>query len=499
LSTITASTPSASSKARRSWKPRTSIASPAKERTSATPSSPPRSVRRRALLRLGGPGLVTAALPRRAAAETRGDRPLSIVVILSDNHRADAMGYAGHPFVRTPALDRLARQGVTFGDAFCTTPLCSPARASFLTGLYAWKHGVRNNSGGSGWSGRHPTLLGLLKDRAGYATAFIGKWHMPASGLPALRGVDHMVTFTINDGQGNYEDCPLVVDGVAEASRTPYLTDELTDRALAWIDRQGDAPFCLYLAHKAAHYPWRPADDLAGIYADQPVTLPPGATIWTGFVDGQIWGGFDRPIPSAYRAYMETVTSMDRAIGRLLDHVDARGLGRDTVVVYASDNGFLFGEHGKVELRWPFEEVLRIPWIVRAPRHVDRPSRRAAQMALDIDLAPTLLDLAGVEAPAEMQGMSLLPALRDPTAPGRTAWLVEHWQEFPYRTPTYAGVRTPRWLYVEYEGRFRPTLHDLSRDPRQQRDLYGSPEGQAVVGELARLLAALRAGQRFDG
>jgi N-acetylglucosamine-6-sulfatase len=453
---------------------------------------------RRQLLRLGVAGLAASALPRRTAAGTGGDRPPNVVVILSDNHRADAMGCAGHPFVRTPALDRLAREGVTFGDAFCTTPVCSPSRASFLTGRYASAHGVRNNGALSAWDDRQVTFPELLKARAGYATAFIGKWHMPASGLPALRGVDHLVTFTVNDGQGKYQDCPLVVDSVEEASRVRYLTDELTDRALAWIDRQGDGPFCLYLAHKAAHYPWRPAGDLAGLYADQPVTLPPGATPWTGFTDGQIWGGFDRPIPSAYRSYMETVTSMDRAIGRLLDHLDTRDLARDTIVVYVSDNGFLFGEHGKVELRWPFEEALRIPWIVRAPRHVDRAGRRAAQMALNIDLAPTLLDLAGVEAPAVMQGMSLVPALGDPTAPGRAAWLVEHWKEFPYRTPSYTGVRTRRWLYVEYEGRFRPTLYDLAHDPRQERDVYGKPAADGVVSELARTLRALRADQRFD-
>ncbi len=458
-----------------------------------------RRLSRRDVLRLGATGMAAAALPRPALGGTPRARPPNILVILSDNHRADAMGWAGHPFVRTPALDRLAREGVAFREAFCTTPLCSPSRASCLTGQYASRHGVRNNSGDSRWNPEHVTFLELLKRQAGYATAFIGKWHMPASGLPGVRGIDHFVTFTVNDGQGRYDDCPLVVDGVEEASRTPYLTEELTDRAIAWLDRRGDAPWCLYLSHKAAHYPWQPASDLAGCYADRDVALPAGATVWSGFEDGQIWGGFDRLIPSAYRAYMETVTSMDRAIGRLLDHLDARGLAQDTVVVYASDNGFLFGEHGKVELRWPFEEVLRIPMIVRAPRVVDRPGRAASQTMLNIDLAPTLLDLAGVEPPPGVQGVSLAPALRDAAAPGRVAWLAEHWKEFPYRTPTWAGVRTRRWFYVEYEGRFRPTLHDVARDPAQREDLYGAPGTDEVVAELRQMLAALRAGQRVDG
>lgn len=439
-----------------------------------------------------GAGMLRPA--RRGAAAPH--RP-NLVVILSDNHRWDATGYMAHPFVRTPHLDRLSQEGVVFANAFCTTPLCSPARASFLTGLYAWRHGVQNNSGASSWNPAHRTLLEELHD-AGYATAFIGKWHMPASGLPRLRGIDHFVTFTVNEGQGRYVDCPLIVDGREEASRTPYLTRELTDRALAFIDRQQERPFCLYLSHKAAHYPWSPAPDLAGCYADQPVHLPSGATIWTGFTGGQVWGGFDRPIPQAYRAYMETITSLDREIGRLLGHLDRRGIAAETVVVYASDNGFLFGEHGKVELRWPFEEVLRIPFVLRAPG-VAVPGQRAPQMALNIDLAPTLLELAGAPLSDTLQGRSLVPVLRDPGTAGRRAWLVENWKEFPYRTPTYLGVRTPRWLYVEYEEALAPTLHDLDADPRQARDLYGTPAAAEVLPELRGLLAALRRGERVDG
>lgn len=450
------------------------------------------------MLRTGAGGLAALALPRRAARAAGSDRPPNLVLILSDNHRADAMGCAGHPFVRTPHLDRLAREGVRFTNAFCTTPLCSPARASFLTGLYGWRHGVHNNTTASRWDDAHVTFLELLRRQAGYATAFIGKWHMPVSGLPRLRGVDRFVTFVANDGQGKYFDCPLVVDGREEESRRSYLTEELTDRAIAFVEGAGDGPFCLYLSHKAAHYPWSPAPDLAGIYDGEPVRLPEGASRWAGFVDGQIWGGFDRPIPSAYRSYMETITSLDREIGRLLAAIEGRGLDTRTIVVYASDNGFLFGEHGKVELRWPFEEVLRIPLIVRDPRTREASGRHAAQMALNIDVAPTMLAWAGLEVPAVMQGVSLVPALRDPQAPGRRAWLVENWREFPYRTPSYQGVRTDRWLYVEYEPPFPPTLHDLRADPGQHTDLLGRPELRERTRELAQTLAALRRGKRFD-
>lgn len=343
------------------------------------------------------------------------------------------------------------------------------------------------------------TFLELLEKHAGYRTAFIGKWHMPASPLPRLRGVHHFVTFTIHGGQGRYFDCPLVVDGHEEPSRKRYITEELTDRALEFIEgRRTGAPFCIYLSHKAVHHPWRPPPDLEGIYAREPVKLPPGANSWTGLANGQIWGGFTGSIESAYRSYMETVTAMDREIGRLLERLDALGLAHRTVVIYTSDNGFLFGEHGCVELRWPYEEALRIPLLVRYPPLVRTSGRPRAQMALDIDIAPTVLELAGVEVPGWMRGMSLVAALRNPQAPGRRAFLVEYFRDFPYRVPPYQGVRSRRYLYVRYACCYAPTLHDSARDPRQTANLIGTPEGERVRPALEAMLESLLRGERFD-
>jgi N-acetylglucosamine-6-sulfatase len=192
---------------------------------------------------------------------------------------------------------------------------------------------------------------------------------------------------------------------------------------------------------------------------------------------------------------METVTSLDREIGRLLDALEGMGLLDDTVVIYTSDNGFLFGEHKRVELRWPFEEVLRIPFVVRAPGLVEAPGRRAEQMVLNIDVAPTLLELAGVEAPVAMQGRSFATVLEDLNAPGRQQWLVENYKEFPYRVPAYQGIRTERYLYVEYEGSFPPTLHDVRQDPQQHRDLAPTARGREIIAELRPRLAALRRGE----
>jgi len=466
----------------------------------------PPALSRRELLAAAAAGVLSLVPGERAHAGERvrkagskaGTRPPNIVFILSDNHRWDAMSSMGHPFVRTPHMDRIGREGLHFENAFATTPLCSPARASFLTGQYAWRHHVLNNAERSRWDDGNVTFLELLSREAGYTNAFVGKWHMPGSGLPRLRGVDHFVTFTIEDGQGRYFDCPLIVDGREEPSRRSYLTAELTDRALEFIRRNRAGPFCLYLSHKAAHHPWRSPPEIEGLYANEPVKLPEGANNWTGFTNGEIWGGFERPIEDAIRAYLENVTALDREIGRLLQGLEALGLLEDTLVVYTSDQGFLFGEKKHVELRWPFEEVLRIPFLVRMPGVVSNPGRRVPQLALNIDVAPTLLALAGVEIPSEMQGMSLLPALRDPQAPGRRAFLVENTKEFPYTGPTYQGVRTARYLYVEFEGRHETTLHDVVSDPGQRRNLVHTSEGARVIPELRKMLAALRRGERFD-
>jgi len=196
-------------------------------------------------LAAGTPARGAEHLPRPRRRSAAPVRSPSFVFILSDNHRWDAMSGAGHPFVRTPHMDRIGREGLSFDNAFATTPLCSPARASFLTGQYAYRHRVLNNVDRSRWDDDNVTFLELLSRNAGYTNAFIGKWHMPGSGLPALRGVDHFVTFTIEDGQGRYFDCPLVVDGREEPSRRSYLTEELTDRALSFLRGNCGERFCL--------------------------------------------------------------------------------------------------------------------------------------------------------------------------------------------------------------------------------------------------------------
>jgi N-acetylglucosamine-6-sulfatase len=430
--------------------------------------------------------VLAGASPAEAPARSG---PPNIVFILSDNQRWDFLGCAGHPFVLTPHLDRLAREGVLFTNAFVTTSLCSPSRASFLTGQMAGTHGVRDNL--TPWNEGNRTFLELLK-QAGYDTAFIGKWHMPGP-LPVLRGVDRFVTFTAQKGQGRYFDCPLVVDGVEMPSRKPYITEELTDYAMEFISGPRRRPFCVVLSHKAVHHPWQPPRDLAGLFAGLPPPFPPEYNPLVFITGGNLLEGLIGRPAELYRNYARVVTSLDRETGRLLGLLDRLGIAAETVVAFASDNGFFWGEHQRAGTgRWPYEESIRIPFIVRAPGFVEGPGRRAHQMILNIDLAPSLLEMAGIPVPKNMEGRSLVPILKSPSSPGRRAWLYEYYADFPFRVPPCRAVRTQEHVYIEFEGRRGREIYDLREDPRQTHNLIGTEEGRSVAGALRAMFEDLQ-------
>jgi len=431
-------------------------------------------------------GLLAGGWPGGAYARHRLP---NIVVVLSDNQRWDFMGCAGHPFVETPNLDRLAGEGILFSNAFVTTSLCSPSRASFLTGQYAHTHGVQDNL--TPWSEENRTFFEHLK-QAGYESAFIGKWHMPGP-LPALRGVDLFVTFTAQRGQGRYFDCPLVVNGAEKPSRKPYITEELTDYALDFVSKPREGPFCLVLSHKAVHHPWLPPPDLADLYENDEPPFPREVHPLLFLTGGNLFEGLIGRPAELYRDYARVVTSLDREIGRLLERLDELGIAGDTIVVFASDNGFFWGEHRRGGTgRWPYEESIRIPFIVRAPAVTPDPGRRAEQMILNIDLAPSLLELAGLPAPDTMEGQSFVPVLRSPSSPGRKAWLYEYFADFPFRVPTTHAVRTERYVYIEFEGRRGRELYDIENDPGQSRNMIHTREGQGMSEGLKGILEDLR-------
>jgi N-acetylglucosamine-6-sulfatase len=396
----------------------------------------------------------------------------------------------------------MARGGAHLQNAFVTTALCSPSRASILTGQYAHRHGVVDNTS--------PVPPGTVffpqqLQRAGYRTAFIGKWHMgEADADDAPRpGFDHWVGFR---GQGVYTDPVLNVDGRHRELRG-YTTDILTEQALEWLKRHSatepERPFFLYLSHKAVHAEFEPAPRHRGRYAG--VRIPYPDTMADTEANSRnrprwvreqrySWHGVEHLYQGAmqfdplYRGYCETLLALDESVGRVLDHLDATGLSRSTLVLYMSDNGFLLGEHGLIDKRNGYEESIRVPLLAYAPGMI-APGSKVTQMVRNIDLAPTFLELGGVAAAGPMDGRSILPALSGGGVAGGELLYEYYWEyAFPH-TPTTLGLRGDRYKLLYYPGVWDlQELYDLEVDPRERHNLIDAPEHQARVRQMRQRL-----------
>jgi len=446
--------------------------------------------------------LALSALVTPADAQVAATRPRNVIIILSDDHRYDFMSFVrGAPaFLRTPNLDRMAAGGTHIANAFVTTALCSPSRASIYTGQYAHRHGVVDNT-----SGIPPgtVFFPQLLRQAGWRTAFVGKWHMGEDMDAPRPGFDHWVSFS---GQGVYNDPTLNINGQRSQVRG-YTTDILTEQALAWLERQRrnpQQPFFLVLSHKAVHAEFVPAERHAGKYRD--VAIPYPVTMakteanlrgqprwvreqrnsWHG-VDYAYHGQFD--FDTFYRRYAETLLALDESVGHVLDFVQRSGLAQSTLVLYLSDNGFSLGEHGLIDKRHAYEESIRIPMIAWGPGMVPA-GRRAEDMVRNIDIAPTVLALAGVRPTTTMDGRSVLPMLRGQRMESPGELLYEYYWEhaFPH-TPTTFALRGERFKYIYYHGVWdNPELFDVQTDPLERFNLNDIPAFQDTVSAMrARL------------
>ncbi len=457
--------------------------------------------------------LVTAAALLASAGSARSAAPDSrpnIIFIITDDQRADLLGIAGHPVAKTPHIDRIGREGAWFRNFFTVTPLCSPSRASFLTGLYPHSHGVINNDK-LGLDVISHTLFTWPRQlrESGYETAFIGKWHM---GLDDSRrpGFDRWVSFK---GQGIYIDGVVNEDGVPRQLRG-YMTDYLNAQALAFVAQAHTRPFALVLSHKAVHIPYLPAPRHDSLYSEhgfEPAPARPedlaGKPILTRDIPrvdrlalegvapepAEPRRGRGRDPASIVRDQLRCLASVDEGVGQLLAALERKGELDRTVIVYTSDNGYLMGEHGVIDQkRWAYEPALRIPLVMRFPPAIAAGTVRE-QMVLNIDLAPTLLDLAGVKPVVPAHGRSFAPLLRDGATPWRTAFLAEYFHEkVGLRVPTWQAVRTARWKYIRYVGepeKFEE-LYDLEADPREERNLIATPTALEQLPALRRELEA---------
>jgi arylsulfatase A-like enzyme len=416
------------------------------------------------------------------ALETRiqsVDRP-NIVLLLTDDQRWDALGATGGSAIQTPHLDRLASRGIVFENTFVTTSICATSRASILTGQYARRHGVWDFRTELTSAQLTESYLGVLK-AAGYKIGFIGKWGI---GDPPRDWFDYDRTFP---GQGEYF---LEKDG-----KTRHLTSVMGDQAVEFLrNRSAGEPFCLSVSFKAPHvqdsydlsqapFPSDPA--LATRYETVEIEGPPDAQIehfslLPEFLKNsenrmrwavRFWG------PARYqesvKGYFRLITGVDVAVGRILDELETQGLSENTVIVFTSDNGFFLGEFGLAGKWLPYEDAIRVPLIVYDPRS-GSPAGRRQELALNIDVAPTIVALAQQQIPLGMQGKSLVPVIRSSPDNWRGSFFYEHLFEHP-RIPPVEAVRTNNMKYVRYLEPKREELYDLDKDPMELKNLVSEP------------------------
>lgn len=456
------------------------------------------------------------------APGSTGAQP-NIVVVVVDDLRWDEFGAGGHPYVETPNIDRLAREGVMFTNAFHAVPLCSPNRASILTGQYPSRHGIIDNVARNLASHRLKTFPQALQ-AAGYETAFVGKWHMGNDPTPRP-GFDYWVGLP---GQGRIID-PILYESGASGEVEGYVTDILTDRALRFIEANHGAPFFVMLNHKAIHpdahqlddgsidldYPmvFTPADRHRGRYEDE--SFPRRDNV-TSEIDAQsseavrsalrsrasdeiaatFGPEFLDPLTSeeTIRRRAEMLLSVDEGLGRIIDALERRGILDQTVILFTSDNGYFFGEHGfSIERRMPYEESIRNPLLVRYPPLAQAGSRIDG-LASSIDIAPTLIELGGAAIDPQIQGRSLVPLLRGDTADWRSAVLVEF---YTYENPMpwlvdhdYRAVRTDRYKLIHWT-HYPDELYDLQNDPYEMRNVIDAPSLAGIRASLTDRLARL--------
>jgi len=446
--------------------------------------------------------LIIGLLPHQtAAADPDGERPVNIIFILSDDHRYDMMGFHENApeWLETPSMDRMAREGVHLQNAFVTTSLCSPSRASILTGQYAHNHKVIDNQSPipEGTSFFNEDL-----HANGYRTGFFGKWHMGNVSDDPMPGWDRWVSFR---GQGPYYDPVLNVDG----DRIPhqgYTTDLLTEHALSWLDEmKGESePFFLYLSHKAVHALFEPAPRHKGKFSDVEIPYPQSMDnternyrTKPRWVKDQrySWHGVDYPyhgnldFEQFYRQYNETLLALDESIGAILDYLEASGLDENTLVIYMGDNGFLLGEHGLIDKRNAYEESIRVPMLAWSPNWLESGSTIDA-LIRNIDVAPTILQITGASSKIPMDGASFVDILTgESEGEARDFFYEYYWESAFPQTPTTLALRTDKYKYIFYQGVWdRDELYDLEADPSEHYNLSEVPHFRQVRNQMRNQL-----------
>jgi arylsulfatase A-like enzyme len=441
-------------------------------------------------------------------AEPNTKRP-NLIFFLGEGQRADALSIAGNPILKTPNHDRIAREGMRFENAFCTNALCAPARSVALSGMYSRSTGALSNEHlDTPLPSDIPLFTDLLRE-VGYEVAILGKVHMP-------HGVEERYWdyYFGHNNPGNDYANPFFKEGRKgkvgpEKQYHDVYPDDLTvDRALAWLEEdRGDKPFCLLVWFVAPHEPFfrprRHQDLYRGITTPKPETFDddlkgyPGKP--KGFVDAENKVGTTPSHPACgslegvMKDYYAGLVAVDENIGRVFDYLEKKNILDNTAIVHSSDHGFFLGEWRMFDKRLMHEPSIRVPLMVRYPKRIPA-GTICREMALDIDLAPTLLDLAGVPIPAHMQGKSLLPLAKASDPSFRKEWYYEYYEwPNPEKVPPCRGIRTERYKLIQYL--LEPQefeFYDLKNDPKETRNLYGMPDFAPIQQHLIERLESLR-------
>ena len=485
------------------------------------------------------------ALQLVAQSETKvntTDRP-NIVFIMSDDHAVSAVSAYDDwlaEIAPTPNIDRIADNGMLMTRTFNTNSICGPSRASILTGKYSHINGFFKNEKGGDFDGSQVTFPKLLQG-AGYETAVIGKWHLGT----APTGFDYSKVMINWGGQGTYFNPVFLENGrdtIVERKR--HSSAQVAHDALKWLDkgRDKEKPFMLMYQFKAPHRPWEPAEEFQSLFTDgdlpQPANfndnysgreaakeqwmeienhmnrrdlkIPPPEGLsrresnnyYAYGNKGEFWTPNDTLQGAALKNwkyqtyikdYLRCVAGVDKAVGQMLDYLEANGLAENTVIVYTSDQGFYLGEHGWFDKRWMYEESFRMPFMISYPKLI-KPKSKNANLLLNVDFAPTFLELAGVETPEAMQGTSFVPQLASNFDEVREA-VYYHYYEYPkwHMVQPHYGIRTKRFKLIHfYYSMDEWELYDLDNDPDEMNNLYGQPKYKKMTKLLKKKLKALQ-------
>lgn len=459
-------------------------------------------------------GIFALAITQPSIAKAQSDNRPNILFIMADDHASHAISAYGGSLIKTPNIDRIAKEGMRFTNCFNVNSLCAPSRASLISGRYSHHNGFLRN--GDNFDGSQLTFPKLM--RAGkYQTAVIGKWHLKSQPT----GFDY---YSVIPGHGRFFNSGFKDTGKPwneEQEVKGYLTDVITDKAIDWIKtRDQSKPFCLLVHHKAPHTPHHYPKKYEKLYADVDLPMPEnfGADYsqrGKAFAKSQgRWSKldfitkdhFNKKMPKHlkegtkeykewayqcfFKGYLRMVAALDENVGRLLDHLDKSGLSKNTIVIYTSDNGFFLGDFGIFNKMWMYEESLRLPLLVRYPDKI-KPETVNREILSILDFAPTFLDYAQEKAPDELQGRSFRPILEGNLPPD---WRKSHYYHYygQYDVPAHYGVRTKTHKLIHYYNKDNWELFDLKKDPKETQNIYKQVEQSQVVSKMKTILKEQR-------